>query len=62
MKIITFREADKILKLYGFVPDKIKGSHHHYLRNGKRIVINLDINPCVWRRLCKENNLPVEKE
>ena len=54
---ITFREANKMLIKNGFKQDKIKGSHHHYVKNGRRIVINLKLNPMVWQRLCKENKL-----
>ena len=54
---IKFREADKILRKNGFNYDKTKGSHIHYKRNGIRVVITKDLNPCVWQRLCKENKL-----
>jgi len=56
---IKFRDAEKILKRNGFVYDKTRGSHHQYVRNGIRIVVNKNINPCVWLRLVKENNLEV---
>ena len=56
-KEVTFREADKMLRNNGFKRDKIKGSHHHYVRNGRRVVINLNLNRMVWQRLCKENDL-----
>lgn len=59
-KQITFREADKILVHNGFRRDKIKGSHHHYVRSGRRVVINLKLNQMVWQRLCKENELNIE--
>ena len=58
-KEVTFREADKMLRNNGFKRDKIKGSHHHYVRNGRRVVINLNLNRMVWQRLCKENNLNI---
>lgn len=54
---IKFKEADRILRNNGFIYDKSRGSHHHYVKNGRRVVVNRDINPCVWQRLCKENNL-----
>ena len=54
---IKFRQAEKILIQNGFVFDKTKGSHHQYIRNGHRVVINLKLNACVWQRICKENNI-----
>ena len=57
---ITFREADRILVANGFKRDKIKGSHHHYIRNGRRVVITLKPNQMVWQRLCKENQLNID--
>lgn len=54
---IKFREAEKILLFNGFVYDKCRGSHHQYIRNGHRVVINLKLNACVWQRICKENKL-----
>ena len=57
---ITFREADRILVDNGFQRDKIKGSHHHYVRNGHRVVINLKLNRMVWQRLIKENQLKID--
>ena len=56
---IKFREAEKILKRNGFTYDKTKGSHHQYVKDGHRVVINININPCVWLRLVKENKLKV---
>ena len=56
-KQISFREAERTLLKNGFKPDKIKGSHHHYVKGGRRVVINLKLNRMVWQRLCKENNL-----
>jgi predicted RNA binding protein YcfA (HicA-like mRNA interferase family) len=56
---LKFRDVDKILKRNGFIYDKTRGSHHQYVKNGQRIVVNRDINPCVWLRLVKENHLEV---
>ena len=58
-KQITFREADIVLINNGFKRDKIKGSHHHYIKDGRRIVINLKLNRMVWQRICKENDLNI---
>ena len=57
---ISFREADRILINNGFKRDKVKGSHHHYIRDGHRVVINLKLNRMVWQRLCKENKLNID--
>lgn len=54
---ITFREANNILLENGFILDKVKGSHYQYLRNGRRVVINLKLNKMVWKRVCKENKI-----
>lgn len=59
-KQITFKEAERILYRNGYQFEKIKGSHHHYVKDGKRIVINLKLHHLVWRRLCKEYNLQVD--
>lgn len=56
---ITYKKADKVLRNNGFVYDKCKGSHHQYVKDGVRVVVNNRINPCVWNRLVKENNLAV---
>ena len=56
---IKFREVDKILKRNGYVYDRTKGSHHQYVKDGNRVVVNRNINPCVWLRLVKENKLEV---
>ena len=58
-KIVTFREASIILKRNGFKPDHKKGDHHHFIKDGKRIVISYNLNPMIWKRLVKENNLNV---
>lgn len=59
-KEVRFREAERVLLDNGFRKDKVKGSHHHYVRNGRRVVINLKLNRMVWHRLCKENKLNYE--
>lgn len=56
---IKFRDVEKILKKNGYVYDKARGSHYQYVKNGNRVVVNRNINPCVWLRLVKENNLEV---
>lgn len=56
---IKFKEVERILKRNGYVYDRTKGSHHQYVKDGNRVVVNRNINPCVWLRLVKENNLEV---
>ena len=54
---IKLREADQILRDNGFVRDRVKGSHHHYIKDGRTVVVNLRINRMVWKRICKENGI-----
>lgn len=64
-KQTTWRSAERILRRNGYTLDskrKGKGSHRHYVNNsGNRIIICINgdktLNPMLWRRLCKENNL-----
>lgn len=54
---IRFKEADKVLRRNGFVRDRSRGSHIHYVREGEALVINIKTNRMVWKRLCKEYGL-----
>ena len=54
---VRFREAERILIKNGYKKDKVKGSHHQYVKDGHRVVINLKLNRMVWQRIKKENNL-----
>ena len=56
---LKYKEIDKILRRNGFVYDKTRGGRIQYVRNGHRIVVNKETNPCVWLRLVKENKLEV---
>ena len=56
-KEIKFRDAERILKNNGFRLDRIKGSHHYYVKGKQKVMINLDLNRMVWQRIKKENNL-----
>lgn len=60
-KQIDWRNAEKILRKNGYQWDKNRkaaSSHRHYVNeNGDRIIINVQLNPMVWRRLCKEHGL-----
>ena len=54
---IRFKEADKVLRRNGFVQDRSRGSHHHYVRNDESVVITIKTNKMLWKRLCKEYGL-----
>ena len=54
---IDYRTAYRILINNGYHYEKQKGSHHHFVKNGNRIVININLNQMVWQRLVKENEL-----
>jgi len=38
-KSVRFDELAKVLEWYGFELDRVKGSHHMYLRGVRRIVV-----------------------
>ena len=54
---IKFKDADRVLRMNGFIYDRTKGGRHYYIRDGKLIVINIKTNRMVWKRICKENDL-----
>ena len=56
-KELRFRDAQRILFKNGFVLDRIKGSHHYYVKDKQRVVINTKLNRMVWQRVKKENHL-----
>lgn len=56
---IRFKEADRVLRRNGFVCDRTRGSHHHYVNGDKSVVINIKTNRMVWKRICKEYGLVV---
>lgn len=56
---LKYRDIDRILKRNGFVYDRTRGSHIQYVKDGHRIVVNINTNPCVWLRLVKEYKLEV---
>ena len=58
-KEVCFRDAQRILFKNGFVLDRIKGSHHYYVKGKQRVVINMKLNRMVWLRIKKENHLLV---
>ena len=56
---ITLRQAERILIDNGYKKDRTKGGHIHYVKDGKRIVINTGLHHLVWRRLVKQYGLQV---
>lgn len=62
---MKYREAKKILLRNGFVLElrvSFRGKHVKFFRNGKHLVIpHGDVNKMVWRRLCKEHGIDIQK-
>ena len=56
-KEVKFRDAEKTLLRNGFRLDRVKGSHHYYVKDDKKVTINLHLNCMVWQRIKKENRL-----
>ena len=56
-KEIRFRDAQRVLVRNGFKLSRVKGSHHYYVNGDQKVTINLKLNPMVWKRIMKENNL-----
>jgi len=57
-KTFTRRECLAIIKNNGFIYDHSTGGHDYYAKNGIRISIpSNNINPMLFRRLMKENNM-----
>lgn len=63
MRNYTFKQMEAIVLANGYVFVRCTGSHCTYKKEGvaKTIVLSKhrDINPCIARRLIKENNLNV---
>lgn len=58
MHDVKFKEADATLRRAGYQKMSCVGSHWRYENaSGKVIILPRKVNPCIWRRLCKENNL-----
>lgn len=57
---IKYREADKVLRANGYKKYSCNGSHWKY-RNEKHhnIIVPKDLNPALWGRLVRENNLTI---
>jgi len=56
-KEIKFRDAERIILKNGYRLNRIKGSHHYYVKGNKNITLNLHLNRMVWQRVKKENDL-----
>lgn len=56
-KDFTTRELKRILSDNGFKFIRCKGDHFHYVKDGKRVVVNNNINRMVCKRIIKENKL-----
>ena len=63
MRSYTFREMEAIVLANGYIKVRCSGSHCVYKKEGVANTIVLakhkDINPCIARRLIKENHLIV---
>lgn len=59
MKIVKPKECEKILNYNGFYAQRQSGSHVIFKDDlGRHICIPRgSVNPCIWRRLVKENSL-----
>ena len=57
---IKIREVDTILRRNGFVHNRTRGSHFHYVKDDKTVVVNVRTNRMVWKRICKENKLNID--
>lgn len=64
MQQFTFREMESIVISNGYVYIRCSGDHCVYKKDGEPRTIVLakkrHINPCIARRLIKENNLTVK--
>ena len=59
MKTLKPRDCERILNYNGFYPDKQNGCHVIFKDDLDRYITipRGNINPCIWKRLAKENNL-----
>ena len=59
MKVLKPKDCERILNYNGFYPDRQNGSNVIFKDDlGRHITIPRgNINPCIWKRLAKENNL-----
>lgn len=61
-KDLDFRKIERIVLMCGFEKQKTgKTSHVKYRRDSETITLSsLGVNSMMWRRLCKEHNLPMK--
>lgn len=61
-KDLDFRKIERIILMCGFEKQKnIRTSHLKYRRGSETIVLTANgVNRMMWRRLCKEHNLPLK--
>ena len=63
MRNYTFREMESIVLSNGYVYIRCTGSHHTYKKEGVANTIVLakrkHVNPCIARRIIKENHLVI---
>lgn len=59
MKVLKPKDCERILNFNGFYAVRQNGSHIIFYDDiGRHITIPRgEVNPCIWRRLTKENNL-----
>lgn len=62
LKDLDFRKIERIVLICGFEKQKTgKSSHVKYRRGSETITLShLGVNRMMWRRLCKEHNLPLK--
>lgn len=63
MRQYTYVEMTKIIKRNGYTYVRSTGDHFVYKRDGKDTIVLVKkkhINPCIARRLIKENNLIID--
>lgn len=65
MEQYTFRRMEQIVTSNGYIYVRCTGSHCVYKKEGAENTIILakkkHVNPCIARRLIKENNLIIRK-
>lgn len=54
---IKFNQADHMLIRNGFNRVRVKGSHYIYKKDDKIVVLPIRLNPVIWNKILKENNI-----
>lgn len=60
MRQFIHKEFTRILKYNGYCLDRIKGSHHIYIKDNNHISVPKNLKSVIALRLIKENNLIVK--